>query len=120
MTEIAIVGIDCRFPRAATTDALWQLLMNRDVATSVVPAARWDIDRFHSDSSRPGTMNTRHAHFIDDADIFDNEFFGISPVEAAALDPSNAWSCSRRGAPSRTPPSTLVHLPAPIPACSSA
>ena len=87
MTEIAIVGIDCRFPRAATTDALWHLLMNRDVATSVVPAARWDIDRFHSDSSRPGTMNTRHAHFIDDADMFDNEFFGISPVEAAALDP---------------------------------
>ena len=44
MTEIAIVGIDCRFPRAATTDALWHLLMNRGVATSVVPAARWDID----------------------------------------------------------------------------
>jgi acyl transferase domain-containing protein len=87
MTEIAIVGMDCRFPRAASTDALWQLLMNRDVATSVVPAARWDIDRFHSDSPRPGTMNTRHAHFIDDVDIFDNEFFGISPVEAAALDP---------------------------------
>ena len=87
MTEIAIVGIDCRFPGAATTDALWQLLMNGDVATSVVPAARWDIDRFHSDSLRPGTMNTRHAHFIDDVDVFDNEFFGISPVEAAALDP---------------------------------
>ncbi|MBV8349310.1 MAG: type I polyketide synthase, partial [Mycolicibacterium sp.] len=87
MTEIAIVGIDCRFPNAPTADDLWHLLMNRDVATSVVPAARWDIDRFHSNSPRPGTMNTRHAHFIDDADIFDNEFFGISPVEAAALDP---------------------------------
>ncbi len=87
MTEIAVVGIDCRFPGAATADALWQLLMNRDVAASVVPAARWDIDRFHSDQPRPGTMNTRHAHFIDDADIFDHEFFGISPVEAAALDP---------------------------------
>jgi acyl transferase domain-containing protein len=87
MTEIAIVGIDCRFPRAATTDALWQLLMTRGVATSVVPTARWDIARFHSDTPRPGTMNTRHAHFIDDADVFDHEFFGISPGEAAALDP---------------------------------
>jgi acyl transferase domain-containing protein len=87
MTEIAVVGIDCRFPGAATVDALWQLLMNGDVATSTVPGSRWDVDRFHSDAGRPGTMNTRYAHFIDDIDLFDNEFFGISPVEAAALDP---------------------------------
>jgi acyl transferase domain-containing protein len=87
MTQIAVVGIDCRFPGAATAEGLWQLLMNGDVATRVVPAARWDIDRFHSDQIRPGTMNTRHAHFIDNADLFDHEFFGISPVEAAALDP---------------------------------
>ena len=87
MTEIAIVGIDCRFPHAPDTDALWQLLMSRGVAASVVPRDRWDIERFHSESARPGTMNTRFAHFIDDADLFDHEFFGISPVEAAALDP---------------------------------
>ncbi len=61
--------------------------MDGAVAKSVVPAARWDIDRFHSPRLRPGTMNTRYAHFIDDADQFDHEFFGISPVEAAALDP---------------------------------
>ena len=87
MTEVAVVGIDCRFPGAATADALWQLLMSGNVATSTVPGSRWDVDRFHSDAGRPGTMNTRYAHFIDDIDLFDNEFFGISPVEAAALDP---------------------------------
>ncbi len=87
MTQIAVVGMDCRFPGADNTDALWQALMNGDVATSTVPPARWDVDRFHSDPARPGTMNTRHAHFVDDLDLFDNEFFGISPVEAAALDP---------------------------------
>ena len=32
-------------------------------------------------------MNTRRGHFIDDVDAFDNDFFGIAPVEAAALDP---------------------------------
>lgn len=87
MNQIAIVGIDCRFPGAATADALWQLLMNGDVATSIVPAGRWDVDRYYSEAARPGTMNTRRAHFIDDVDMFDNDFFGISPVEAAALDP---------------------------------
>src|ERR1700757_2251272 len=87
MTEIAVIGIDCRFPGAATADALWQLLMNGDVATTTVPGSRRDVDRFHSDAGRPGPMNTRYAHFIDDIDLFDNEFFGIPPVEAAALDP---------------------------------
>ncbi len=87
MIPIAVVGMDCRFPGATDIDELWRLLMDGAVAKSVVPAARWDIDRFHSSQLRPGTMNTRYAHFIDDADQFDHEFFGISPVEAAALDP---------------------------------
>jgi acyl transferase domain-containing protein/acyl carrier protein len=87
MMPIAVVGMDCRFPCAADTDELWRLLMDGAVAKSVVPASRWDIDRFHSPHLRPGTMNTRYAHFIDDAEEFDHEFFGISPVEAAALDP---------------------------------
>jgi acyl transferase domain-containing protein len=87
MMPIAVVGMDCRFPCAADIDDLWRLLMDGAVAKSVVPAARWDIDRFQSPQLRPGTMNTRYAHFIDDADLFDHEFFGISPVEAAALDP---------------------------------
>jgi acyl transferase domain-containing protein/acyl carrier protein len=86
-SPIAVVGMDCRFPCAADTDELWRLLMDGAVAKSVVPASRWDIDRFHSPHVRPGTMNTRYAHFIDDAEEFDHEFFGISPVEAAALDP---------------------------------
>ena len=34
MTQIAVVGIDCRFPGADTTEALWQALMNGDIATS--------------------------------------------------------------------------------------
>jgi len=87
MIPVAVVGMDCRFPCAADIDELWRLLMDAEVAKSAVPADRWDIDRFHSPQPRPGTMNTRYAHFIDDAEEFDHEFFGISPVEAAALDP---------------------------------
>jgi acyl transferase domain-containing protein len=120
MTQIAVVGIDCRLPGAPDTEALWQLLMNGDVATSVVPGERWDVDRVHSDQLRPGTMNTRFAHFIDDADLFDHEFFGISPIEAPLSTPSNDSSCNRHGAPSKMPRSTRAHWRAPTQACSSA
>ncbi len=87
MTPIAVVGIDCRFPGAPGKDAFWRLLMDGVVTDSEVPSQRWDIDTYYHPNGVAGSMNTRRAHFIDDVDAFDNDFFGIAPIEAAALDP---------------------------------
>ncbi|WP_433202830.1 type I polyketide synthase [Nocardia sp. CA-107356] len=87
MTDIAIVGIDCRFPQAPDPTALWQLLLEGRDAISEVPANRWHADDFHDPAGAPGTINTRSGGFIDDADAFDHEFFGIAPREAEAMDP---------------------------------
>ncbi|BBX96242.1 type I polyketide synthase [Mycobacterium lacus] len=87
MIPIAVVGIDCRFPGARDKDAFWRLLMDGVVTDAEVPSQRWDIDTYYHPDGAAGSMNTRRAHFIDDVDAFDNEFFGIAPVEAAALDP---------------------------------
>ncbi len=87
MTPIAVVGIDCRFPGAPDKDAFWRLLMDGVVTDTEIPSFRWDVDTYYHPDGRPGSMNTRRAHLIDDADAFDNEFFGIAPIEAAALDP---------------------------------
>ena len=87
MTPIAVVGIDCRFPGAPGRDAFWRLLMDGVVTDSEVPSERWDIDTYYHPNGVAGSMNTRRAHFIDDVDAFDNDFFGIAPIEAAALDP---------------------------------
>jgi acyl transferase domain-containing protein len=84
---IAVVGIDCRFPGAPDKEAFWRLLMDGVVTDTEVPSQRWDIDSYYHADGRAGSMNTRRAHFIDDADAFDNDFFSIAPVEAAALDP---------------------------------
>uniref|UniRef100_UPI000AE872F4 type I polyketide synthase n=1 Tax=Aldersonia kunmingensis TaxID=408066 RepID=UPI000AE872F4 len=87
MTPIAVVGIDCRFPQANDPAALWQLLIDgRDVITEV-PANRWNVDDFHDPAGAPGTINTRSGGFLDDADAFDHDFFGITPSEAEAMDP---------------------------------
>src|SRR6476659_2855880 len=87
VTPIAVVGIDCRFPGAPDKDAFWRLLMDGVVTDTEVPLERWDIDAFYHPDGVTGSMNTRRAHFIDDVDAFDNDFFSIAPVEAAALDP---------------------------------
>ena len=87
MTPIAVVGIDCRFPGAPDKDAFWRLLMDGVVTDSEVPLQRWNADAYYHPDGVAGSTNTRRAHFIDDVDAFDNDFFGIAPIEAAALDP---------------------------------
>ncbi|QLL07318.1 type I polyketide synthase [Mycobacterium vicinigordonae] len=87
MTPIAVVGIDCRFPGAPDKDAYWRLLTDAAVTDVVVPPQRWDIETYYHPGGVPGSMNTRRAHFVDDVDAFDHEFFGITPIEARVLDP---------------------------------
>ena len=87
MIPIAVVGIDCRFPGAPDKDAFWRLLMDGVVTDSEVPSQRWDVDTYYRPDGAPGSMNTRRGHFIDNVDAFDNDFFGIAPIEAGALDP---------------------------------
>ncbi|MFI6223400.1 type I polyketide synthase [Nocardia salmonicida] len=87
MTDIAVVGLDCRFPHAADPAQLWQLLIDGRDAISEVPSSRWNADDFHDPAGAPGTINTRSGGFIDDADAFDAEFFGITAHEAESMDP---------------------------------
>ncbi len=87
-TPIAIVGMSCRLPGAASTDELWSLLKSRVDAVGEVPKDRWDTEYYYSpDSTRAGKMYTRAGGFIDNVDKFDAAFFGIAPREAEQMDP---------------------------------
>ncbi|QXJ22382.1 hypothetical protein AGRA3207_003372 [Actinomadura graeca] len=87
MTDIAIVGIDCRFPKAPDPAGLWDLLMRGEEGVIEVPKARWNADVYYDPDGGPGKVNTRYAGFIDDADAFDHAFFGFSEEEAEVADP---------------------------------
>ncbi len=86
---VAVVGIGCRFPGdAAGPDSFWDLLIEGRNAISRIPADRWDADAFyHPDPLTPGRMTTKWGGFVPDIAGFDAEFFGITPREAAAMDP---------------------------------
>ncbi len=85
---IAIVGMACRFPGAPDLKAYWDLLSGGVDAITEVPADRWDVDHYYDpDPDVPGKMSTRWGGFIDKIDLFDPQFFSISPKEAAELDP---------------------------------
>jgi len=86
---IAIIGLGCRFPGGAhTPDAFWQLLVSGRDAIRETPASRWDLSAFYDpDPTAPGKTYTKNGGFLDEVDLFDPEFFGISHREAISLDP---------------------------------
>lgn len=84
---IAIIGLSCRFPKADSPQAFWELLRKGVDAITEVPSDRWDVDEFHSETPDPGKVTTRFGGFLDHVDLFDPHFFGISPREAARMDP---------------------------------
>ncbi len=85
---IAVIGLGCRFPRAATASEFWQNLVGGVDCIREVPADRWDVDALYDpDPDAAGKMITRWGGFLDGADQFDPMFFGVSPREASRMDP---------------------------------
>ena len=85
---VAIIGLSCRFPKAPTPQAFWELLRKGVDAIGEVPTDRWNIDDFYSSgATAPGKITSRWGGFLDHVDLFDPPFFGISPREAARMDP---------------------------------
>ncbi|MFC9433660.1 SDR family NAD(P)-dependent oxidoreductase [Nocardia sp. NPDC057030] len=86
---IAIVGIGCRFPgQVADVGDFWQLLLDERDAVREVPEDRWTGAAFYDrDAARPGHLRTRDGGYLDDVSSFDAQFFGITPHEAARIDP---------------------------------
>src|SRR5678815_5708550 len=76
---IAIVGMGCRFPGGADTpEAYWQLLVEGVDAISSVPSDR---------GSAVNPASAMQGGYLSQVDMFDADFFGITPREAAQLDP---------------------------------
>ncbi len=87
---IAIVGMGCRFPQAATLEAYWRLLQTGQDAITPIPDNRRHL-------APTGSMSTHHratplpqwGGFLEDIADFDAAFFGISPRDARLVDPQH-------------------------------
>ncbi|MEN3615705.1 thioester reductase domain-containing protein, partial [Plantactinospora sp. ZYX-F-223] len=80
----------CRFPGAEGPEQFWQLLTEARTAITPIPADRWNNDRYyHPDPDTPGHTYARHGGFLHDVRGFDPTVFGITPREAAAIDPQH-------------------------------
>ncbi|QHC23566.1 type I polyketide synthase [Streptomyces sp. GS7] len=88
---LAIVGVSCRLPGGiAGMASLWAALCEGKDLVTEMPADRFDADRFVDTSMpRAGKSYTAAGGFLDDIAGFDAGYFGISPKEAAHMDPQH-------------------------------
>ena len=85
---IAIVGVGLRMPGAGTFDEFRELLLAGRDAIREVPPERWDVGDLHDPTpGTPGKLVSLRGGFIDGVELFDPQFFNISPREAARMDP---------------------------------
>jgi amino acid adenylation domain-containing protein/thioester reductase-like protein len=87
---IAIVSMACRLPGGVTNPSeYWGLLESGADVIKNVPKDRWDTEAvYDADSNAKGKSYCRQGGFLDSVDDFDAPFFGVSPREARAMDPS--------------------------------
>jgi phthiocerol/phenolphthiocerol synthesis type-I polyketide synthase A len=86
---IAVIGLGCRLPGDIHgPEAFWQFLCEGRSAVGEVPPDRWaPFDNGSPDVAAALSGTTRWGSFLADIDLFDAEFFEISPKEAAKMDP---------------------------------
>lgn len=94
---IAVIGMACRFPGAGGVSEFWRNI------TGGVESISFFSDRELEEAGVSPKLAAREdyvraAGVLDGADLFDNDFFGITPREAELLDPQQRLflECSRQ------------------------
>ena len=85
-SDIAIISMAGRFPHAPHLDDFWRNL--RDGRESVVQLSDEELLAAGVDAAMLQNPDyVKSGVFLDDYDLFDNSFFGLTPREAALIDP---------------------------------
>lgn len=86
--DIAIVGMAAHLPGSATLDEYWQNL--RDGVECITPLTEEELlDAGESPVRLKHKNYVKSAAILKDFEKFDAEFFGLSPKEAAIMDPQH-------------------------------
>ena len=85
-SEIAIIGLACRFPGARDAGELWANLRQGVESITFLSDAELEVAGFGA-PPRDQPNFVRAAACLEDADLFDAAFFGFTPAEAEIMDP---------------------------------
>ncbi|KAI1826997.1 hypothetical protein F4861DRAFT_551811 [Xylaria intraflava] len=88
---IAICGMACRLPGGVhSPEDLWDFLMSKGDARSIVPKSRYNVSGYHSNRQTPGSVISQYGYFLDeDCDLgaLDTSVFPMARREIERMDP---------------------------------
>jgi acyl transferase domain-containing protein len=85
--KIAVIGMACNFPLAASKDEFWENLKSGRDCITEVKKSRWDKDKYFSPDYEKGKTYCKWGGFIDDIEYFDAKYFNIDEELATHIDP---------------------------------
>lgn len=91
---LAIIGMNCQFPGIDSdieeSAALHEMLMKGQTPIKEVPSNRFAIDDYYdADRKKANKIIGRKGGFLNNPQLFDRDFFKISPAEAKQMDPQH-------------------------------
>jgi acyl transferase domain-containing protein/enoyl-CoA hydratase/carnithine racemase/NAD(P)-dependent dehydrogenase (short-subunit alcohol dehydrogenase family)/acyl carrier protein len=86
-SEIAIIGMSGKFPKADNVEQFWRNLIEGVDAVEELPAHYLDQNSAYSAVKQKGKTRCKWAGILADRDCFDPLFFSISPKEAVSMNP---------------------------------
>jgi 8-amino-7-oxononanoate synthase len=91
VSDIAIVGMACRFPGAADVEQYWRMILRAERQFHSIPSDRWRHQTFYDPHTRrsPHTAYTDQVAFLDDVERFATTHYNIPPRRAIAMDPQH-------------------------------
>ncbi|MCC6606154.1 MAG: SDR family oxidoreductase [Anaerolineae bacterium] len=100
-SEIAIIGLACRFPGANDLEKFWQNLVNGVESITDLPDEEIDLQGWDA-ALLENPSYVKRAPLLENVDKFDAGFFGLTPKEAEVMDPQQrfflecAWEALER------------------------
>ena len=91
MTDVAIIGMACRFPHAKDLNALWRVVRTGEVTFEDIPEERWKHASFFDATDLRAADKTyvRKGAFIEGYKEFAALHYGLAPRRVQVMDPQH-------------------------------
>ncbi len=88
-SDVAVIGMACRFPHARDLPSLWRLVTTGEVAFEDISDARWTHSAFYEPTDLRATDKTyvKKGAFIEGVEEFAALHYGLAPRRVQVMDP---------------------------------